>query len=340
MRTWMVRAGRGGRFFEDFRESSIVAIGWAAVGNLSAFNSREELAEAVREAYPSFRDQAVAMAAGQLFRFAKEFAGSDRVVTYDPGARKYLCGEIIGPYDFQPKAENEELRNQRKVTWASEFPRDELSETARNTLGALPAVFQVPNVVSSELWKDDRDGYSDWFGDDLIKSVEVVELGATTESTDDDIASLASEAIKDQIARLDWQQMQELVAGLLRAMGYKTTVSPAGPDRGKDIIASPDGLGFQEPRIVVEVKHRRAERMGANEIRSFIGGRHPSEKGLYVSTGGFTHEARLEADRSSIPLTLMDFELLVDSILDHYADFDEVTKQLLPLKRIYWPVRE
>jgi predicted Mrr-cat superfamily restriction endonuclease len=44
--------------------------------------------------------------------------------------------------------------------------------------------------------------------------------------------------------------MQELVAGILRAMGYKTLVSPAGADRGKDIIASPDGFGFEPPRIV------------------------------------------------------------------------------------------
>jgi restriction system protein len=334
MKTWMVRAGRGGRYFEEFRDSSVIAIGWVAAGNLVSFNTREEFIAAVRAAYPAFRDQAVAMAAGQLFRFVREFAEGDRVVTYDPGARKYLCGRIAGPYEFKADEEIDELRNQRRVVWDAEFPRDELSEAAQNTLGSILTVFQIPSLVSEELWREGRRGGIERQGRDI----EVV--GATTESSDEDISALASEAIKDRIARLGWQQMQELVAGLLRAMGYKTTVSPAGPDRGKDIIASPDGLGFQEPRIVVEVKHRRAERMGANEIRSFIGGRHPGDKGLYVSTGGFTHEARLEADRSSIPLTLMDFELLVDSLLDHYSELDEATKQLLPLKRVYWPVSE
>ena len=47
--------------------------------------------------------------------------------------------------------------------------------------------------------------------------------------------------------------MQELVAGILRAMGLKTKISNKGPDRGKDIIASPDGLGLENPRIFVEV---------------------------------------------------------------------------------------
>jgi restriction system protein len=40
--------------------------------------------------------------------------------------------------------------------------------------------------------------------------------------------------------------MQELVAGVLRGMGYKTIVSAKGPDRGRDILASPDGLGLSE----------------------------------------------------------------------------------------------
>ena len=68
--------------------------------------------------------------------------------------------------------------------------------------------------------------------------------------------SKAIEFIKDKVSKLDWDEMQDLVAGLLRGMGYKTRVSNSGPDRGKDIVASPDGLGFESPRIVVEVKHR------------------------------------------------------------------------------------
>ena len=100
-------------------------------------------------------------------------------------------------------------------------------------------------------------------------------------------------------------------------MGYKTRVSPSGADRGKDIIASRDGLGFEDPRIVVEVKHRQNS-MGSPELRSFLGGRHDRDKGLYASTGGFTKEARYEAERARIPVTLLDLDDLVKSLLEHY----------------------
>jgi restriction system protein len=72
--------------------------------------------------------------------------------------------------------------------------------------------------------------------------------------------------LQDRLARLDERQIPEIIAAILRAMGYKTRVSEAGPDRGVDIFASPDGLGLQEARIFVEVKHRCAA-MGWTEGR-------------------------------------------------------------------------
>ena len=93
------------------------------------------------------------------------------------------------------------------------------------------------------------------------------------EESEEDIArnmrAQSREFIKDKITQLDWEEMQELVAGLLRAMGYKTRISPAGPDRGKDIIASPDGFGFEQPRIVVEVKQLELTPEEKDHMRKF-----------------------------------------------------------------------
>jgi restriction system protein len=119
-------------------------------------------------------------------------------------------------------------------------------------------------------------------------------------------------------------------------MGYKTRISPVGPDRGKDVVASPDGLGLTEPRIVVEVKHRSG-RIGPKDVKSFIQGIRSGQKGLYVSTGGFTREAELEAERSAVPLTLVDLESLVELTIQYYDKFDPDSRVLLPLTKIYWP---
>jgi restriction system protein len=120
-------------------------------------------------------------------------------------------------------------------------------------------------------------------------------------------------------------------------MGYKTRVSREGSDLGIDILASPDGFGFESPRIIVEVKHRSGT-IGSKEIRNLVGGRHASDKGLFVSTGGFTKDARYEADRANIPLMLWDLDDLVQALVENYENADQETRTLLPLTRLFWPV--
>ena len=154
----------------------------------------------------------------------------------------------------------------------------------------------------------------------------------------DEIVDKSKEFIKDKVNSLDWDEMQELVAGLLRAMGYKTIVSPPGSDRGKDIIASPDGLGLEDPVIYVEVKHRN-QSMSSSDIRSFKGALKKNNKGIYVSTGGFTTDAKYEAERSEIPIILMDLDALIKLIIQYYDNFDSDARSLIPLKKLYWPVK-
>ena len=76
--------------------------------------------------------------------------------------------------------------------------------------------------------------------------------------------------------------------------------------------------------------------MGASDIRSFIGGQHVDNKCLYVSTGGFSKEAKYEAELVNVPVTMMDLDNLVETVTENYEDFDMDARRLVPLKKIYW----
>jgi restriction system protein len=325
-KTWMVRAGRHAVFIDDFRDGGLVSIGWEELGSLDAYSTRAELAHAIAKAWPETGKQHQSMAVGQVWRFKDEIGKDDTVVTYDPGRRVYLVGTVTEVYRFDPT--REEHPHIKKVRWDGEVSRDLLSADTKNSLGAISTIFLVPKEAAADL----KRAMSSQAPADPPEAVEAEEAVLA-----EDMQAKALEFIKDRAAKLDWDQMQRLVAGLLRAMGYKTQISPAGPDRGKDIVASPDGFGFESPRIVVEVKHRKGA-MGSQEIRSFLGGRHKDDKGLYVSTGGFSKDARYEAERASIPLSLMDIDELVAAIIENYEKLDNETRQLLPLRRLYWPL--
>lgn len=329
---WMVRAGEGGFRFEDFKADSLVSVGWDELGSLAGLRSREDFLNAVGRCYPNARKGQVISAAGQLLRFVREVKVGDAVITYSPTERVYLVGTVTGEYEFTLQVSSEQP-NVRRVQWRGQVSRDALSVGARNTLGSTLTLFLLPREVADEM--------------EALLAGRLEPLAIPVQDTENadveavehlykDQQQRSFEFIKDIVNKLDWEEMQELVAGLLRAMGYKTRISPSGSDRGKDIVASPDGLGFEDPRIVVEVKHRGAS-MGSQEIRSFLGGRHDNDKGLYVSTGGFTKDARYEAERGRIPVTLMDLDDLVKSLLEHYEKMDVEMQRLIPLRKVYWP---
>lgn len=326
---WMVRSAAGGRLADEYREKGVVAIGWRDVGDLANYPDKAALLEVVRETWPDDKPGMHMNSASQLHRFKVELAVGDRVITYDSSRRIYHVGTIVGKYRYVPNAPDP-MNNVRDVRWDGEVQRDVLSINTKNSLGSTLTLFRVPEEAAEEIEAALR-GESSGSGETSEPETQEDEQDFL-----DRYRSDAFEIIKDRLNRLGWSEMQELVAGLLRAMGYKTRVSAPGPDRGIDIMASPDGFGFESPRIIVEVKHR-TQAIGAQDIRSFLGGRHKDDKGLYVSTGGFTKEARYEADRANIPLMLMDMDDVVKGIFRVYEAMDMETQKFLPLKKIYWP---
>ncbi|MEX3967931.1 restriction endonuclease [Paraburkholderia sp. EG286B] len=326
---WMIRA-EGGSLYDDFRERGIAAIGWTNFApHVKAGMTRQELISLYQLIEPSAKVKTAISGASQVWRFMNEIKIDDWVVTYSPANRTYLIGKVTGDAQYHPELLDFGMTLARPVVWTDkEVERDSLSDPSKNSLGSTLTIFVVADFAMQEL-------LGEVAGKPMSPSPEVLEEQAEADPLTG-LESLAVERIKDIVNGLDWSEMQELVAGILRAMGYKTQVSPAGSDRGKDIIASPDGFGFEHPRIIVEVKHRKGQ-MGTQQIRSFLGGRHPDDRGLYVSTGGFSKEAYYEADRASVPLTLWTSEHVVRALIDHYEATDAETKRLVPLKRTYLP---
>ncbi len=324
MQMWMVRSGEEARLFEDFKKNDLVSIGWNEIGDLSKTKNHTDVRYMVEQAYRDKKDGWKIISTSQLSRFVFDFKEGDYVLTYNPKEREYLVGKINGLYKYEP--ERTEHRHLRKVHWEGTIPRDTLSVATRNTLGAISTLFKVGEEAAEEILK-------------LLsepKKSEVTQAKEQLEEIKGETIQNAHEFIKDKVLVLDGYEVQELVAGILQAMGYKTRVSPLGSDRGRDIEASPDGLGLNDPHIVVEVKHRQGA-IGSQQLRSFIGALRSGHKGLYVSTGGFTKDAKYEAERANNPVTLIDLDDLVNLIVQYYDNFDAEARSLIPLRKIYWP---
>ncbi len=321
---WMVRAGEDAYLIENFKNDNYVAIGWE-VGDISKVKSKEEVKVLVEQKCTYFSKKSqINNVAGQMNRFLFEFNKEDYVVSYDPTNRTYIVGQIKSDYEYN--TELSEYYHIRRVNWLGEVRRDDLSTSTRNSLGAISTIFSINDDAAGEIIVILEGKKSP-----LNEVIEEL----NEEDLKEDMVSRAHELIKDNVIKLDWENVEKLVSGILKSMGYKTLITERGADRGKDIEASPDGMMLEEPRILAEVKHRNGQ-MGSKEVRSFhsvLRGR----KGLYVSTGGFSKEAKYEAERSSDQLTLIDSDRLVELVIQNYDNFDVDTKLLIPLAKIYWP---
>lgn len=144
VRMWVVPAGEEGRFYDDFKRNSIVAIGWHEHGDLSGGKKYAGIKQMIEKAYSDKKLGWKNLITSQVAHFVLEFKVGDYVLTYNPKTRNYLIGKISSPYRYDPT--RKESRHVRTATWEGEIPRDRLSISTRNTLGAISTLLEVYSI--------------------------------------------------------------------------------------------------------------------------------------------------------------------------------------------------
>lgn len=160
---------------------------------------------------------------------------------------------------------------------------------------------------------------------------------AEVEISLDQAEEIARSGLERQITKLNPYEFQDLVAALLRGMGYYTPfVAPTGKDGGIDVIAYRDPLGTESPRIQVQIKHKGSS-TNVQEVRQLMGLlQKEGDVGLFVSTGGFTPDAKSAARGSHIHVELVDLSKFIGLWQEFYGKLSDPDKALLPMRPIYF----
>jgi hypothetical protein len=140
-----------------------------------------------------------------------------------------------------------------------------------------------------------------------------------------DFDRLSRDQISKRIgARFHGHELAQLVGEILHAEGFVTSVSPAGPDVGVDILAGQGSMGFDGAMLAVQVKSG-AQQADAPTLRELQGvmSNFGATRGLLVSWGGFTKAARAEARR-------LFFRLYMTMSLDDYVTGPQDSADALP----------
>ncbi len=328
MTVWLVRAGRYGERETLALEKGLTVIGWEELPDLSSIDCRGDIEELVRTTYPDASKGRLANWVGQLWAFRSRIEVGDLVVLPLKTQSAIAVGTIAGPYAYRADLPAE-THHTRETKWLkTDIPRSRFDQDLLYMFGAFMTVCQLQRHQAEERIRAIVGGQAPpaLANDDADEAATPVDLEQFAE---DDLSEFITRRFKGH-------ELARLVDEILRTQGYQTVVSPEGADGGVDIIAGSGPMGFDSPRLCVQVKSGESP-IGAAVLRELQGTmkNFGADQGLLVSWGGFAGPLLKEARHLHFEIRLWDAGQVVANLLRRYEALSPTLQAELPLKRIW-----
>jgi len=331
MALWLVRAGKSGQQEDVALDKGLAVIGWEELPDLSPIKSREELEQLYRRVYPGDKSKTVINRVSQIWAFRERIQEDDLVALPLKKQSAIAFGRVTGPYKYRANASDGVLHT-RPVRWIrKDLPRATLDQDLLYSLGAFMTVCQIRRNQAEE----------------RIRAIIKDEPGPEPKPNGDgeptpDLEEFARDQIRNHIGQtFKGHELARLVTEILKAQGYQTHMAPPGADGGVDVIAGKGPLGFDPPRLCVQVKsgEQPLDIKPLRELQGVLKG-FGAEQGIIVSWGGYKQSVIKKARELFFEVRLWDADDLLVAVLEQYNRLPEELQAELPLKRIWTLVPE
>ncbi len=337
MAVWLVRAGRDGQDENIALEKHCVIIGFHKIPDMSHVTSKEKMAEEVSKAYPDSSKNTIGNLTSQLWAFKDRIKAGDTVILPLKTRSAIAIGKIQGPYEYKTE------RHTRPVKWEkTDIPRKAFMQDLLHSFGAFMTVCQIQrNNAEDRIKAALKTGQDPYLSSVETRGFAETDEEAVTEASID-IGQYALDQIREYIGtRFKAHDLTALVDAILKAQGYNTFLSPPGPDGGVDILAGKGQMGFDQPRLVVQVKSGSSpEDVGTLRELQGIMKNFGAQYGLLASWSGFKSSVYKEAKTLHFEVRLWDADQIIKGIFENYNNLPEDIQAELPLKRIWSLVPE
>jgi len=256
-----------------------------------------------------------------------EMKVGDLVVSPDKLTRTINIGRVSSNHFFDSSVTVHP--NRRSVEWLKlNIPRSDLPVSALNEIGSAITLFEVrrhKDVIELLLQGIQPDQH--------VAGNE--EEGLEDEPNARRVETYSRDFVEGILRGIEPVQFENLVAGVLRAMGYHADVTQLSGDGGVDVLASRDPLRLQPPTIKVQVK-RTTSSIGGPAVQALIGTLAPggNELALFVTLGNYSNDATHIA-RTRQDIRLLSGAQFIDLIFEYYNKLDAEWQRLLPLRLVY-----
>lgn len=336
MSIWLVRAGSAGEYESKFLDEGRIYVTWDNFDkDLNRFSEPDQLRSALSEQYSDAKAGTVKNWASQIWPFAKRMNVGDWVVLPSKKKASIHFAKITGEYEYLQGSRSPFFHSRRVDWFAQDIPRSNFDQDILYSFGAFMTICRITrNDAESRIKKMAQ---LNWKASLPTSQISLDDAHSTDESGLLDVERYA----KDQIAKLitakfSGHGMARLVEAILKAKGFLTYRAPEGPDKGVDLLAAGGALGFESPKICVQVKSGDTP-VDRPTLDQLIGAMQNfgAQFGLLVSWAGFKGSVDKELPAQFFRVRLWDQDTLIDELLACYDSLDEELRSELPFKRVW-----
>lgn len=337
MKIWLARGGRHGHYEQKQIDDGRIYLKWNDVHeDLTGIDDRKKFQAVLRRAYPQAPNGKIIQNSGQFHLFCCRMNVGDSVMMPRHGKGTVSVGTIKSDYQFDPQGADG-FKSYREVKWREDtVPKSNFDSELQSKLNAATTFCgikadrveqrvaeaiagNVNALPSTNHDQSNHEGTED-------------ELSADTVI---DLHGLARDQIRQWIQQhYKAHEMERLIGGILEAQGYTIYQSPMGPDKGVDLLAGKGVLGFDHPKLCVQVKTDTTP-IGRQVLDQLIGVMQnmQAEHGLLVSWSGFKKTVEAEEAAQFFRVRLWSSDQVIDELLSCYENLSEELRSEIPLQR-------
>jgi len=341
---WVVRTGKYGERDNWAITNGYSGGGWRDVPDLTACNSREDIAAVVAESFPDDAPARRANYTGQLWALKGRIGAGDVIALPMKTSSEIAIGRVASGYEYLADEPDPDKRHIVRVNWqVSDLPRSAIKQDLLYTLGSALTVFAPSRGHALERLEalirtrtdpgqlpfKDLGPLTPWQKAELNDDVDEPEVVPNiVEHARDQILTKVSETFKGH-------DLTRLMEAVLEAEGFICEASIGGADGGADIVAGRGILGMDSPKLVAQVKS--GGQVGDQVVRDLLGTMQHvgAEQGLLVAWDGVSGPAKASLQRERFRIRLWTSTEVIDAVLRVYESLPEDIRAALPLRRVW-----
>lgn len=265
---WIYSPGDGAAIWDECCHNGIMAIGWDEIGDLSSYDSKDDMKQQMKETYDpnlSYKN-----AAHATWQFAKEMKLGD-IIFAKKGMHK-IIGRGIVESDYIFDADRQHYKNIRKVKWTHIGEWEHPGQAVMKTLTDITSYTDYVEKLNA------------LFESDIVDDVEEQEV---------EYPAYDAEKFLEEVY-MDKDSYDTLVTLVL---SKKNVILQGAPGVGKTFAAKRLAysiMGVKDPNRVMMVQFHQSY-----SYEDFIMGFRPSEKGFELKHGAFYNfckEAEIDSE--------------------------------------------